>query len=180
MNRAEFHVADSCIGCGKCVLVCPGGVLSLGEDHKPRIKDFSEFGWIGHGCWRCEHCLAVCPQGAVSYTHLLCVEIPEEKVGEIRTNQRIAMMSEDIEVSKLPVQAVSGQQPQSMGSPVGSRGGEGVCLAIIDTGVAPHYDLIRPFNRIDVYKRQPRCLISSSNTSGREIQENWKMSSIEW
>lgn len=52
MNRAEFHVADSCIGCGKCVLVCPGGVLSLGEDHKPRIKDFSEFGWIGHGCWR--------------------------------------------------------------------------------------------------------------------------------
>ena len=65
MNRAEFHVADSCIGCGKCVLVCPGGVLSLGEDHKPRIKDFSEFGWIGHGCWRCEHCLAVCPQGAI-------------------------------------------------------------------------------------------------------------------
>lgn len=65
MNRAEFHVADSCIGCGKCVLVCPGGVLSLGEDHKPRIKDFSEFGWIGHGCWRCKHCLAVCPQGAI-------------------------------------------------------------------------------------------------------------------
>ena len=34
MNRAEFHVADSCIGCGKCVLVCPGGVLSLGEDQR--------------------------------------------------------------------------------------------------------------------------------------------------
>ncbi len=82
------------------------------------------------------------------FLNALCVEIPEEKVGEIRTNQRIAMMSEDIEVSKLPVQAVSGQQPQSMGSPAGSRGGEGVCLAIIDTGVAPHYDLIRPFNRI--------------------------------
>lgn len=63
MNRARFCVSDACVGCGRCVSVCPGGVLSLGEDRRPRIADFDEFGW--DGCWRCEHCLAVCPVGAV-------------------------------------------------------------------------------------------------------------------
>lgn len=64
MNRAGFSVSDACVGCGRCVNVCPGGVLSLGEDRRPRIADFEEFGW--NGCWKCEHCLAVCPVGAVS------------------------------------------------------------------------------------------------------------------
>lgn len=93
------------------------------------------------------------------FLNALCVEIPEEKVGAIRTNQRIAMMSEDIEVSKLPVRAASRQPAGRSSSSLLSRqpapapsGGEGVCLAVIDTGVAPHYDLIRPFNRILHFK----------------------------
>lgn len=65
MNLAEFYVDDTCIGCGKCVQVCPGGVLRLEENSRPVISDFTEFGWLGHGCWRCEHCLSVCPQGAI-------------------------------------------------------------------------------------------------------------------
>ena len=65
MNPAKFRVDESrCVGCGQCVLVCPGGVLSLNARKVPVIRDFSEFGW--DGCWRCEHCLAVCPKGAVS------------------------------------------------------------------------------------------------------------------
>ena len=64
MNPAGFMVSDKCIGCGKCINVCPGGVLRMGEDRKPYIQEFEEFGW--NGCWRCEHCLAVCPEGAVS------------------------------------------------------------------------------------------------------------------
>ena len=65
MNIAHFYVnADRCIGCGKCVLVCPGGVLSLNERKNPVIRDFAEFGWDGG--WKCEHCLAVCPKGAIS------------------------------------------------------------------------------------------------------------------
>ena len=36
----------------------------MGEDKRPHMKAFEEFGW--NGCWRCEHCLAVCPEGAVS------------------------------------------------------------------------------------------------------------------
>lgn len=64
MNPAGFTVDDKCVGCGKCIKVCPGSVLYMGEDKRPHIKDFKEFGW--NGCWRCEHCLAVCPKGAVS------------------------------------------------------------------------------------------------------------------
>ena len=65
MNLAGFSVdSGKCVGCGRCVLVCPGGVLSLNEARRPVIRDFAAFGW--DGCWRCEHCLAVCPKGAVS------------------------------------------------------------------------------------------------------------------
>ena len=67
MNPAEFMVNDKCIGCGKCIRVCPGGLLYMGEDRRPRIKEFEEFGW--NGCWQCEHCLAVCPEAAVSILH---------------------------------------------------------------------------------------------------------------
>ena len=64
MNKAQFTVDKSkCVSCGRCVNVCPGGVLSM-EDGAPDIAEFEDFGW--NGCWKCEHCLAVCPTGAVS------------------------------------------------------------------------------------------------------------------
>lgn len=65
MNLADFIVdTEKCVGCGKCVKVCPGGILSLNQAKKAEIADFKEFGW--NGCWKCEHCLAVCPTGAIS------------------------------------------------------------------------------------------------------------------
>ena len=64
MNRAQLIVSDACIGCGRCINVCPGGVLHMGADGKPCIQDFDEFGW--NGCWQCQRCLAVCPKAAVS------------------------------------------------------------------------------------------------------------------
>lgn len=65
MNQADFVVdTEKCVGCGKCVKVCPGGILSLNQAKKAEIADFKEFGW--NGCWKCEHCLAVCPTGAIS------------------------------------------------------------------------------------------------------------------
>ena len=64
MNRAQLIVSDACIGCGRCINVCPGGILHMGADGKPCIQDFDEFGW--NGCWQCQHCLAVCPKAAVS------------------------------------------------------------------------------------------------------------------
>ena len=63
-NIAGFRVDQKkCIGCGACVKVCPGGLLSLDEHRKPCITGADSFGW--NGCWKCEHCLAVCPGGAI-------------------------------------------------------------------------------------------------------------------
>lgn len=65
MNKANFVVdIEKCVGCGKCMKVCPGGILSLNQAKQPEIADFKEFGW--DGCWKCEHCIAVCPTGAIS------------------------------------------------------------------------------------------------------------------
>lgn len=64
MNIANFQVDNQkCIGCGRCVKVCPGGILYLDKDRKAKMTNVSSFGW--NGCWQCEHCLAVCPEGAV-------------------------------------------------------------------------------------------------------------------
>lgn len=87
------------------------------------------------------------------FINALCVEIPKERVHRIRTNRRIASMSEDIRVSKLPTKAGA---PPLIRRPwlrrVPPCSGEGVSVAVIDTGTAPHYDLIRPFNRIRCFR----------------------------
>ncbi len=135
------------------------------------------------------------------FINALCVDIPKEKVQTIKTNRRIATMSEDIQVSKLvepqpftqsqriidpvqPVQPAQIAQPlratpstQAVAQPprfvhatqpaqsfqalrnahrcfapaMGSDG-KGVSIAVIDTGVAPHYDLVHPLNRICVFQ----------------------------
>lgn len=64
MNKAGFTVdMDKCVGCGRCINVCPGGVLRM-VGGAPAIDEFKEFGW--NGCWKCQHCLAVCTVGAIS------------------------------------------------------------------------------------------------------------------
>jgi Fe-S-cluster-containing hydrogenase component 2 len=64
MNIAQFQVDQNrCIGCGKCVRVCAGGILYLNEEKKAEMTEVKTFGW--DGCWKCEHCLAVCPKGAI-------------------------------------------------------------------------------------------------------------------
>lgn len=85
------------------------------------------------------------------FLNALCVQIPEEKVQNIKTNRRVAMMAEDAAVSKLPVESPfpGGVFPLRRKS---GLHGDGVSIAIIDTGVAPHYDLTRPFNRIVCFR----------------------------
>ncbi len=66
---AKFFVDDDkCIGCGKCLAVCPGNMVGGDvlrfENNRPVMVDQANFGW--KGCWRCQHCLAVCPTGAIS------------------------------------------------------------------------------------------------------------------
>ena len=41
MNQANFVVyTEKCVCCGKCVKVCPGGILSLNQAKKAEIAVF--------------------------------------------------------------------------------------------------------------------------------------------
>jgi ferredoxin len=58
-GRPAIH-AESCIGCGQCVAICPDDVLSL--DDGKAAAGRGEF----LGCIACGHCVAICPTGAVA------------------------------------------------------------------------------------------------------------------
>lgn len=49
-----------CIGCGKCLEVCPGNLLCRGNDGKSFIRKPEE-------CWGCTSCLKECSSGAISF-----------------------------------------------------------------------------------------------------------------
>jgi len=60
-------INENCIGCGKCIEVCPMGVLTYENDpsisKRPIIFD-SEV------CISCGHCIAVCPLNSISHNQL--------------------------------------------------------------------------------------------------------------
>lgn len=66
---------DSCIKCGKCVMVCPSKILSQNSNEEPATVVTSK------GCIICGHCVAVCPTGSVLHS-----EFPEDKVHPIDYN----------------------------------------------------------------------------------------------
>lgn len=51
---------EKCIGCKKCLSVCPGSLIKFGEDCKAFIK-------YPEDCWGCTSCLKECRQGAISF-----------------------------------------------------------------------------------------------------------------
>ena len=50
-------IAKDCIGCKKCVAICPSFVLDMVETKAEVAR--------GDWCIGCEHCGAVCPTGAI-------------------------------------------------------------------------------------------------------------------
>ncbi|QIB68028.1 S8 family peptidase [Aminipila butyrica] len=100
------------------------------------------------------------------FINALCADMPVKKISKIKCNANISLISMDAEVSKLPIETapiLTGPLPlagkknaknkklrKSVFS--GSLCGEGVTIAIIDTGIAPHYDVIKPSNRIVAFK----------------------------
>ncbi len=53
----EFHVRETCNGCGICLKVCPRNIISL-HRNKPQWKA---------GCEHCLACLQWCPQEAIEF-----------------------------------------------------------------------------------------------------------------
>ena len=52
--------AKKCVGCGKCLDVCPGNLLYRDENRKTYIR-------FPRDCWGCTACLKECGYGAISY-----------------------------------------------------------------------------------------------------------------
>jgi adenylylsulfate reductase subunit B len=50
---------EKCIGCKKCLTVCPGSLIKFGEDEKAYIK-------YPKDCWGCSSCVKECKFDAIS------------------------------------------------------------------------------------------------------------------
>jgi serine protease AprX len=94
------------------------------------------------------------------FINAVSVEIPKEKLVKLSAHQMIGSISEDAIVSKAPIYAAArpipvkcGNYEDDMERIFGSvERGKGVGIAVIDTGVSPHYDLVKPRNRITGFK----------------------------
>ena len=94
------------------------------------------------------------------FINAVSVEIPKEKIKKLASHNMISSISEDAIVSKTPIlprgksiQTTCGNFEDDMKRIFGSaERGKGIGVAVIDTGVAPHYDLIKPENRIVAFK----------------------------
>lgn len=53
-------IKDKCVGCSKCIDVCPGNLIYKDQDQKMFIKYPKE-------CWGCTACLKECKFGAIKY-----------------------------------------------------------------------------------------------------------------
>ena len=50
--------SETCIGCGKCLDVCPGNLIKRGEDGKAYIRHPQD-------CWGCTSCVKECRENAI-------------------------------------------------------------------------------------------------------------------
>ena len=51
---------NRCVGCARCVEVCPGNLIKIDGTKKAFIKH-------ERNCWGCTSCVKECPRGAVSF-----------------------------------------------------------------------------------------------------------------
>ena len=57
VNTKKWHYTDRCIGCGKCVQVCPVGNITMANEHPVWGKD----------CTSCCGCYHICPTHSAEY-----------------------------------------------------------------------------------------------------------------
>ncbi len=57
VNDKKFRVTNDCVGCGKCVSICPLCNISM---------DYDEPIWHGN-CTQCMACISICPHDAIEF-----------------------------------------------------------------------------------------------------------------
>lgn len=65
-----IEIQDTCIGCSKCVDVCPRYLFSI-EKQKAVITDFDP-------CHDCGHCIGICPVDAIIHQRLIVNSVDED------------------------------------------------------------------------------------------------------
>ena len=48
-----------CVGCGRCIDICPGNLLTI-KNSRAACRDVRD-------CWGCCACVKICPKGAIAY-----------------------------------------------------------------------------------------------------------------
>ena len=94
------------------------------------------------------------------FINAVSVEIPKEKIAKMSRNKMIALISDDAIVSKTPIypssktvcSACEKGFDGTQNNFYDTERGKGVGVAVVDTGVSPHYDLVFPENRIIAFK----------------------------
>lgn len=61
-SQNRFYATEDCIKCGKCIRLCPAGVISADATGRPQ--------WQRKGCVQCLACIHRCPQRAIEYGHI--------------------------------------------------------------------------------------------------------------
>lgn len=74
MEQAISINEESCIGCGRCITICPFAILIKSEDKHPKVDKIER-------CIECGHCVAVCPTSAVYHS-----TFPDDKVHDINSS----------------------------------------------------------------------------------------------
>ncbi|MBN2533112.1 MAG: nitroreductase family protein [Spirochaetales bacterium] len=74
IRKIAITINTNCIECGKCIEVCPMGVLTC-ENNPPVSKKPVVFD--PEVCISCGHCIAVCPRNAINHNQLLLDDFQE-------------------------------------------------------------------------------------------------------
>ncbi|MDD2217265.1 MAG: S8 family peptidase [Eubacteriales bacterium] len=86
------------------------------------------------------------------FINAMCIEVPEEKVARIKKHRLVSMVLRDGVVKKMSTSDSAYAAHLPIAIPFSATGGYGVTIAIIDTGISPHYDFLKPHCRLFAFK----------------------------
>lgn len=128
-------VKQNCIGCGKCVPVCPFGALSL-QDGKAVVSS---------ACTMCGACIKICPVQALE------MPVKKEGVKDLSAYKGIWIYVETIiDCGKEIVRPVS-LELLSKGRELAGTLGEELCAVVISDDASKHHDEISSYGANKIY-----------------------------